>query len=222
MAEMTISARPRAVQGKKVAVLRRKGILPANIYGHNVNSTAIELDQHDMALLLRRAGRTHLLSLSIEGEREPRNVLVRQVQREPTSDLILHIDFFQVSMREKLTVTVPVLLTGHAPVLDEADTTVVQTLDSVQVECLPADIPESVTADQSALTTTTSNIHVRDLQVPANVTVITDGDIVVASVTFVVTEPEEEPVAEETAEAEGEAAEEGATEEGEQPAATEE
>lgn len=221
MANMTISARPRAVQGKKVAVLRRKGILPANIYGHNVVSTAIELDQHDMALLLRRAGRTHLLSVSIEGEREPRNVLVRQVQREPTSDLILHIDFFQVSMREKLTVTIPVLLTGHAPVLDETDATVVQTLDSVQVECLPADIPESLTADASSLTSTTSNIHVSDLQVPANVTVLTDADVVVASVTLAVVEVEEEPVAEETAEGETEATEEATAEEGEQPAAEE-
>jgi len=192
MATMTITARPRSVQGKKVATLRRQGILPANIYGHNVVSTAIELNQHDMALLLRRAGRTHLLTLTIEGEAAPRSVLVKEIQREPTSDRLLHIDFFQVSMREKLAITLPIQLSGHAPVLDTIDATVVQTLDALQVECLPGDIPESLTVDLGLLTTSSSAIHVRDLQLPETVTVMTDPDVVVASVSLTRGESEEE------------------------------
>jgi large subunit ribosomal protein L25 len=203
MPNLTLAAQRRTVLGKKVAALRRGGITPANIYGHNVASTAIQADTHDLNLLVRRAGHTSLISVDVEGEREPRSVLVRDLQRKATTGQLIHVDFIQVSMREKLSVTVPIQLTGHAPVLDTTDAMVFQNLDTLAVECLPGDIPQQIEVDVSGLVDTTSSIHVRDLAVPANVTVLTDPDLVVVNVTlrFVEVEEEEEaaelPAAEE-------------------------
>lgn len=216
MASLNFTAQPREVQGKKVATLRRSGITPANIYGHNVPSLAVQVDTHDFGLLLRKVGRTGLISLQIDGEREPRAVLVRDIQRKATTGDLVHIDFFQVSMREQLHVTVPVVLTGHAPVLDTADCTITQAIDQIDISCLPAEIPAHVDADLSVMTETTSVLHVRDLALPGNVTLLTDPDVVVASVNFtrgVEEEEAAEPVAaEDVPTVESEAAEEAAEE----------
>jgi large subunit ribosomal protein L25 len=215
MADLTLAARRRTVLGKKVGRLRRAGVTPCNIYGRNVESVAIEADTHDLALLLRRAGRTHLIDLRIEGERSPRPVLVRQLTRKPTNDLLLHVDFFQVSMREKLTVAVPVVLTGHAPAVEEYDAVVVQSLDTVQVECLPGDIPTQIEADISGLVDMTTSLFVRDLVTPTGVEILTDPDQAVASVTGESRE-EEEPVVEEEAAAEEPISEAATAEEAEE------
>ena len=213
MPDLTLNAARREVLGKKVARLRRAGITPANIYGHNVESTAIQLDTHDLTRLVRQAGRTALITLIVGGEREPRNVIVRDVSRKPTTDEILHVDFMQVSMREKLTVSIPLVFTGHAPVLDTVDAVIIQNLDSLQVECLPGDIPQHIDVDLSAVTDTTSVIHVRDLVTPPNVTVLNEPDTAVVGVTVRTATAEEQEAA-----AEARAAEEvptvGETEEG--------
>lgn len=195
MAAITLAAQRRTVLGKKVAGLRRAGMTPANIYGHNVASTAVQVDTHELDRLVRRAGRTALITLSLDGEHEPRNVLVRDLTRRATTGQLLHVDFMQVSMREKLTVSVPLVLTGHAPVLDTTDATLVQSIDTLSVECLPGDIPQQIEVDVSGLTDTTSAIHVRDLVVPANVTVTNDPDTSVVGVTLRAAEAEEEAAA---------------------------
>ncbi len=210
MAELSITARPRSVWGKKVARLRRAGITPANIYGHRVPSTAIELNTQELERLVRRAGRTALVNLRVEGEPEPRAVLVREVQRKPTTDQLLHVDFLQVSLEEPIRVVVPLVAVGHAPVLDTVECVVVENLASVEVECLPRDIPQQITVDMSVLTSTESSIHVRDLTPPPGVTILTDPDVVLFSVTLkgvaaeeaaaeaeAVPAPEEVPVARE-------------------------
>ncbi len=215
MAELSITARPRSVRGKKVARLRRAGVTPANIYGHRVPSTAIELNTQELERLVRRAGRTALVNLHVEGEPEPRAVLVREVQRKPTTDQLLHVDFLQVSMEEPIRVVVPLVAVGHAPVLDTVEGVVVENLSAVEVECLPRDIPQHIAVDMSALTSPEASIHVRDLTPPPGVTILTDPDVVLFSVTVhgvtaeeaeeeAVPAPEEVPVVREEREAEEE------------------
>jgi large subunit ribosomal protein L25 len=179
-----------------------------------VPSLAIEADAHDLQLLLRRAGRTHLVQLAVEGEPAPRPVLVRDYTRKATSDDLLHVEFFQVSMREKLTVSVPLRFVGEAPAVDQYDAIVVNALDSVSVQCLPSDIPDHIDVDITSLVDTSSTIFVRDLHVPDRVDLLTDGDVPVASVTAKAA-VEEEEVTEEAAEEAVEAAEEAATAEAE-------
>ena len=216
MADLALTVRPRTTLGKKVKRLRRAGITPANIYGHNVPSLAIEADAHDLALLLRRAGRTHLIQVAVEGERDPRPVLVRDYTRRPTTDELLHVDFFQVSMREKLTVEVPITLTGSAPAVEQFDAVVVQSLETVSVQCLPRDIPDHIEVDISALVDLTSSVFVRDLRAPAGVEILTDPDLPVVTVTAQTVEVEEAPEAAEEVEVAEAAEGEPATEEGEE------
>jgi large subunit ribosomal protein L25 len=204
MADIALNARPRTVLGKKVKALRRRGVTPANIYGHNVPSLAIEVETTDLAHVLRRAGRTALVQVRVEGEGAARPVLVRQSTRRATSDELLHVDFFQVSMREKLTVDVPLTLVGEAPAVEQFDATIVQAMDTVSVQCLPGDIPSHIDVDISTLVDNASNVYVRDLRAPAGVEILADPDLPVASVSLKTAEAEEEAA---------EAAEEAAAEE---------
>jgi large subunit ribosomal protein L25 len=221
MADLALSARTRTTLGKKVKALRRSGVTPANIYGHNVPSLAIEANAHDLALLLRRAGRTALVQLTIDGERAPRPVLIRSYNRRPTTDELLHVDFFQVSMREKLTVDVPLVLVGEAPAVEQFDAVIVPALESVSVQCLPGVIPSHIEVDISSLVDTASTLFVRDLRAPAGVEILTEGDIPVVSVSAKTAEAEEAALAAEEAEAAAAEAAEAAEEAGEEGAEAE-
>jgi large subunit ribosomal protein L25 len=221
MADLALNVRPRTVLGKKVKVLRRTGITPANIYGHNVPSLAIEADTAELNLLLRRAGKTALVQVSVEGEPSARPVLVRQLTRRPTTDALLHVDFFQVSMREKLTVDVPLTLVGDAPAVEQFDAIVVQAMDVITVNCLPGNIPSHIDVDISTLVDTSSNVYIRDLRVPDGVEVMNDPDLPVASVSVKGISREEEEL-EEAAAAEAAEAEAAAEEAAVEAVATEE
>lgn len=213
-----LHARPRTVLGKKVKAMRRSGLVPANIYGHRIASQAIEAPVLELRRIIKEAGRTNIVSINLEGEGAPRMVLIRKVQRKPTTDALLHVDFQEISMRERMQISLRIILTGRAPVLD-LEGVVVQALDSVDVECLPGDIPQHLEVDQSSLTDFDSHLKVGDLHVPANVELLTDPDIIVASVTrSAASEAAEEEAAEAEAAAEAaEAAEEAAPAADEEP-----
>lgn len=222
MADYSLAARPRTVLGKRVARLRRAGVTPANIYGRALDSVAIEADERDLTHLLRRAGRTHLIQLTIEGERAARPVLVRDVSRKATNDLLLHVEFQQVSMLEKLTVEVPVVMVGTSPAAEDDSMVLSQQQSTVLVECLPGDIPQQIDADISSLIDTTTTLFVRDLTAPPNTVILTDGDLPLVSVTAVISAAEEdEAEAAEAAEAAAEAGETPAEAEAEAEASTE-
>jgi large subunit ribosomal protein L25 len=138
-------------------------------------------------------------------------VLIRRVSRKPTNDQLLHVDFYQVSMTEKTTVDVPIVLVGSAPIAESGDGLVLPVVAALTVECLPGDIPERVEADISSLTELHSAIHVSDLGLPPGVTTSIDPGEVVVSVSARVIEEEVEEAAE-AAEEVAEAAEEAAEE----------
>jgi len=191
MATIDLSARPRTVLGKKVKRLRREGIVPANIYGHNVTSTAIEAPHLELRRVIRSAGHTGLVRINLDGERAPRTTVIRSIQRKFTTGDVIHVDFQEVSLTEKMTVRVPVMLIGTAPVSDLGGL-VVQILDHVEVECLPGDIPSHFEADISGMIEMTSQVQARDLPLPDNVTLLSDETLLIASVTIETQEEEEE------------------------------
>lgn len=182
MQELELSAAPRSVLGKKVKGLRRLGITPANIYGRGIESQAVQVDTKALTHTLRRAGRNTILSLSVEGERVPRPVMVRDIQRNPVTDELLHLDFYQISLTEKMHAEVTVVLTGTAPAVSELGGILLQPVETVTVEALPAEIPPHLEADASRLEALDAAIHVRDLQAPAGVTILTDPDVVLVRV----------------------------------------
>ena len=165
----------REALGKKARFLRREGITPANIYGRNLDSVALQLQSADLVHALVQAGRNAVLSVNVKGEKKPRPAVIRNVQRHPVTDRIVHVDFLQVDITRAITSDVPVILTGESP-LPKTSTVISQTLASIQVSGLPMDIPSSVEADISVLVQVDQSIHVSDLILPEGVEVLTDAD----------------------------------------------
>ena len=214
-----LTAETRTVVGKRVRYLRRQGVTPGNIFGHGIESVAIQLNTREMEHVLSHVPRTSLLSLNVQGSK-PTTVLVRGVSRKPTTGELYHVDFYQVSMTEKLRADIPIALLGTAAAAELHDATIFQAMDSVHVECLPGDLPPQIQVDISGLAEIDDSIFVRDLNLPPGVTALAgEDDLVVKALAPTVEEeeaPEEAEGAEEEA-AEGEAP--AATTEGEAPAA---
>lgn len=152
-----------------------------------------------------------MITMKIPSYKRDRRVLVKNVQRNSITGRLLHVDFYQISMTEKLKVVVPIIFDGVAPASSRNDFVVLENLTSVEVECLPADIPENIHVDITGLAEAGDHILVSDLIVDEKVTLLTSSDDIIASVSLAkiaaeLEEMEEEVVAEE-AEVEGAAAE---------------
>lgn len=191
---ISLAAEDRKVFGKKVKQLRSKGIIPANIFGQGVKSTAIQVVVKDFAKIYHEAGETGLVSIKV-GEKEfP--VLVHLIQRDPRSDQVLHIDFHQVNLKEKTTANVPVLLVGEAPIEKSKEGIVLHNLNEVEVEALPTDIPHNIEVSIDNLTEVGQTVLVKDLKIDrSKVEIKADPEAVVLSVQTAEVK-EEEPVVE--------------------------
>ena len=208
----------REALGKKARFLRREGLTPANIYGRNLDSVALQLQSADLIDALTQGGRNAVLAVKVKGEKTPRPAVIRNVQRHPVTDRIVHVDFLQVDITRAITSDVPVVLVGESP-LPKTSTVISQTLGSIQVSGLPMDIPSSVEADISVLVEVDQSILVSDLRLPASLEVITDADqMVVRAAQGRVSAADAEAEAAEEAE---EGAEEAAEAEGASETATE-
>lgn len=194
MENMTLLAEPRRPGRHQVRELRNADRVPAVVYGKGLEPQPISVSVRDLHRVLRRAG-GGLLSLQI-GEQSPLQVLVRELQRDPIKHHILHVDFQAVSMTEKLRLDVPIIPEGEAPALATPEVVLVRHLDTIEVECLPADIPTHLVADLSHLKDAEDVICVRDLNIPPGVEVLADPDQVVFSLSFARAAVEEEEVAE--------------------------
>jgi large subunit ribosomal protein L25 len=203
MANSELQVQPRVVVGKKVAALRRSGVTPANVFGHKLESTAVQADTAVLTRLLKGMTRNAIVNLKVEGESKPRNVVIREISRDPVSTQILHVDFYQINMTEKMRAEVRVVLIGSSDAVETFGGVLLQTLESISVEALPGDIPTQFEADVSQITQLEGAVHVRDLDIDQSVvTLMTDPDVVVARVASPRVATEETPAAA----AEGEAA----------------
>jgi large subunit ribosomal protein L25 len=215
---LTIEANKRNILGKKTKVLRRQGITPAHLFGHGLESLALECDTAKLNRLIARAGRTKLIALGIKGDKEPRSVFIKEIQRNACTGELLHVDLFQVRKTEKVRVNVPIILIGESPVMKAKGFTLTQSLSSLSVECLPDQLPSQLEVDLSQLVEVGQAVYVRDITLSPEITVHNDPDLMVVKVSEVRAEKVEEVVAaaeEVTAEAVGEeGAEAAAGEEG--------
>lgn len=221
MDNIELAAHKRDLLGKKVRFLRRKGITPVSLYGHGVESSALQIETPALRKALAKAGKTSLVSLKIGNSKRSQVAIVREIQRDPVKGELLHVDFYQVRMDQKLKIEVPLILTGKAPAVKEYGGILVQEMSAVEVECLPANMCHSIEADVSNLVNLDQALHVSDLHVGEGVTIVADPGKVVAKVARARIEVVEE-VAAPAAEAEAEVAEEEKAEEGkaeEKPAA---
>lgn len=212
----SLAAMHRDVTGKAVSHLRKAGRLPAVVFGHGLESANVTVDAHEFELLRRRAGPNSLVDLSIDG-RKPAPVLVHSVQLHRVTQRPLHADLFLVRMTEELVVDVPLVATGESEAVKLHGGTLLHPIEHVRVRALPDHLPQSIPYDVSSLATFDDVIHLRDVQIPGDVTLLTDPDEIVAKVL----PPRVEEVVEAPAAGEGAEAAEAAAPAGAEGAPTE-
>ena len=205
---MELVAHTREIKGKKVNTLRRQGITPVNLFGHNIESLALQCDSLQLKKALAGTGTTGLLNLTIDKAKKPRSVMFREIQREPLSGEVLHVDFYQVDMDKKVKAEVPVVTVGNAPALKMKENFLAHELNSLFVECLPGKIPSRIEVDLSPLMEAGQAVHVKDIKLGEGITILNNPEqaVVKISLRFV----EKEVPVEAVAAVEGEAGAEGA------------
>jgi large subunit ribosomal protein L25 len=215
MQELKIKATKRDVLGKKTRFLRRQGITPAHLFGHSLESLALQCDSNELRNILAHAGTTRLISLKVEGEKESKNVFVREIQRDALSRELLHVDFYQIRKGEKMTMDVPIVLVGEAPAMKGKGRILSRGTSVLRIECLPEKIPPQIEVDISVLAELGQSLHIKDIILDSDIAVHDDPELLVVKVSEIIIKVEEEkPVVEEAAAveagAEGEVKAEGA------------
>ena len=178
---MQLKASTRTLLGKRSRRLHGEGKLAAVVYGHNTAATPLVLDRLEFQKVYVKSGRTHLVDLVVDVGRTEK-VLVREIQTHPRRLGPIHVDFYQVSLEEKITVEVPVHLTGESAAVKRGDADILQPIHRVRVECLPTDIPEAFEVDLTPLEEIESELRISDLSVPKGVTVLDEPDELVIKI----------------------------------------
>lgn len=177
-----LAAAPRTVLGKRVKLLRAEGILPGNVYGRGFDSVAVQVPSREFVRSVRAAGIRSMFELTIDGEKEPRLVLIRGLDRHLGMGDPIHVDFFQVDLERRLQTSVPILLIGQSAAVVDLGGTLLHGVESLLVRCLPLDIPETIEVDVSILEDFDSSVTVGDLELPESVEVLLDDSVMVATV----------------------------------------
>ena len=197
MEKYVLEAKKREIIGKQVKALRREGLLPAVIYGSDIEPIPLTLNTNEVRQILSVTGANTLITIKI-GKKE-HLALVRDLQREVINRNLLHIDFQAVSMEETISTTVPVLVVGESPAVKELNALLVTSMDFLQIEAKAKDLPDTISVDVSELVQIGDNIQVKDLIFSGDVNVLEDPEltvVVVAAPTLMEIEPEVEEGAE--------------------------
>ena len=197
MEKYVLEAKKREVIGKQVKALRREGLLPAVIYGSDIEPMPLTLNTNEVRQILGVIGANTLVTIKI-GKKE-HLALVRDLQREVINRNLLHIDFQAVSMEETISTTVPVVVVGEAPAVKELNALLVTSLEFLQIEAKAKDLPDTIQVDISELSEIGDNIRIKDLIISGDVNVLDDQEltvVVVAAPTLMEIEPEVEEGAE--------------------------
>lgn len=165
MKEVTLKVHARTDIGKGVArKLRADGRLPAVIYGHHEEPLPISLEHHRLAATMRQAeGEKLLINLNIDGSDSGRKALIKEIQRDPVSGKILHVDFQHISMDEKIKIEVPIKIEGIAEGVKTFGGIMSWNIRRIMVSCLPSDIPDKIVVDVSEMKIHDS-YHVKEIQ----------------------------------------------------------
>ena len=181
MEKIELTTQKRDIFGKKLKSSREKGLIPAILYGHKVKSVSLFVKSDDFEKVFTQSGTSALVDLKIASEKTQK-VLIHEPQRNPIDLKPLHIDFYQVKMTEKIQTEIPIKIMGEAPAVKELEGTLITPRDSIEIECLPADLIHEIEVDISNLKTFDNIIKVSDLNIPSNIEILTDKEEVVISI----------------------------------------
>jgi large subunit ribosomal protein L25 len=165
---MKLTANLREVTGKKVKTLRNEGIVPASIYGPKRASTNIQVDKKEFIKIFKEVGFSNFFELAV-GQDKPVRVLVKSFQKNPVTDHLISVDFYQVAEDTKITVAVPVELIGEAPAVKLNLGFLVTPMDQVELHCFPKDLPNAIQIDISKLENVGDAITVGSIELAENV-----------------------------------------------------
>lgn len=163
MTTFELTSNPRTLFGRKTKQLRAQGIIPGNIFGKNIKSLAIELTQDKLLDVMRQAGETGLIHLKIKGDDSTHPVLVSGYAQDPVSGHMLHVDFHEVDLKQKVTATVPLKTVGESEAV-KSGLVLAMLKNELEVEALPTDLPDLIEIDISGLTEVGMTIHAKDLK----------------------------------------------------------
>lgn len=187
----------RDVRGTKVAALRREGRVPATVYGKRVASESLSVASADFAKVYGEAHETGLIDLTVDGSVRP--VLIHSVQIDPVKSTVLHVEFHQVDLKEKVHANIPLVLVGESPAVAQKTGVILSLVSEIEVEALPTDLPEKLEADISGLSDIDQELTVANVPVPHGVTVLSDAELVIAKVAPMVSKEAEAQAAAEAA-----------------------
>lgn len=177
-----LTATKRTVTGKQVGQLRRAGQLPAVMYGPVIAPMPLQMDAREATRLLRRVHGAQLIDLTVDGQSH--KVLLQDLQRNSIRGDFEHVDFYAVDMTREIRVRLPIHLVGASFAVNSLSGVLVRGLTELEIECMPADLIDSVDADLTPLKEIGSVITVKDIYVPKTIKVMNDGDDMVARVTY--------------------------------------
>jgi large subunit ribosomal protein L25 len=177
MEKYLLDAEKREVIGKQVKALRREGKLPAVIYGQEIEPMAITLETRQVVQVLKKVGANTLISIKLG--KDEFLTLVREIQREVIKRDLLHMDFQAVSLEETITTTVPVVMVGVAPAIEEFEALLILSMEELQIEAKAKDLPDTISVDVSGLNEIGDHILVKDLVISGDVKILDDPDSVV-------------------------------------------
>ena len=177
-----LELQPRELLGKKVGRLRRAGIIPVHLYGPNIESRALQCAGRQLIPALAEAGASSPITVSIEGESGSHLAFAREIQWDPTRDTVLHVDLLAADVSRPVTAQVSLILTGEAPGATSSGGNVTQQLFAIEVSALPLDMPAQVEVDLEVMTDAGSVIRAGEVSLPAEVTLLTDAEEMVARI----------------------------------------
>lgn len=180
MTHTTLHAESRTITGRKTYALRNEDMVPAVVYGFGIEPTNITIDRVAFDKVYMTAGASTVVDLDLGGTVHP--VLISEVQRNPLNDFAIHADFRRVDLSKKIEAKIPLKLVGISSAVKDAGGTLVQSLEDIEVICLPNALVHNITVDISTLKTFDDVIRVSDIAIPAGIEVNTPVDTAVASV----------------------------------------
>ncbi|MBZ0282165.1 MAG: 50S ribosomal protein L25 [Anaerolineae bacterium] len=181
MAEIyVLEAQPRSVVGKKVSRVRREGLVPAVIYGPKIEPVTVQIPYRPLQLTLLKAGGTHLIDIKSDGKTH--TVLARDVQRDILRGDIMHVDFFAVDLKAKISIDVPLHYVNESPAVAAKKGVLLTGPTVLTIETLPSHLLDRIDVDVSVLAEVGDSIHVRDIKLDADITVLNDPDEMIARI----------------------------------------
>ncbi|MBU1102372.1 50S ribosomal protein L25 [Patescibacteria group bacterium] len=177
---LELKAQPREILGKKVKKLRKTGYIPAILYGHRIKSVPLEVRAREFQKALNQAGETSILYLLVGGKKH--NVLIHDLAKDPLTDEILHVDFYEVRMDEKLKAKIPLVFIGESPAIKAEGGVLVRAIQEIEVEALPQDLPKEIAVEISFLNTFEDKIFIKGLSAGEKVKILAEPEATVAFV----------------------------------------